>query len=347
MTMLRHWFASPELLLALLLVPALGVLASIDARRRRRVLAGMGGLPALAVTLRWANALRGLCLLLGLVLMAVAAAGPRWGNDTSQRAAPGRDLIVVLDCSNSMLAETPSRLERARAALLDLGNALARVGGHRVALVTFAARARIVCPLTHDYDHFRDTVRELDPQTFDADLGPVNGSASGTRIGLGLCEAVRCCDGRYAANTDIWLLSDGDDPARDGEWQAGIDAARASGLAVYAVAIGDPESADVIAVDSGTLRHDGKEVRTRLEEGPLRAIAEATGGVFFPARLRPVALGGLYLETIAARPQREDEDDKLPVNQDRAPLFYASSFGLLAGSILFGGITTGRIRRQA
>jgi Ca-activated chloride channel family protein len=344
--MLRHWFATPELLLALLLLPALGVLASIDARRRRRVLVGIGGMPALAAISRWPGAFRGFCLLLGLIAVVVAAAGPRWGRDTSQRPAPGRDLIIALDCSKSMLAESPSRLERARAALLDLGDALARVGGHRVALVTFAARAKIVCPLTHDYDHFRDAVRELDPHTFDADLGPVNGSASGTRIGLGLSEAVRACDSRYAANTDIWLLSDGDDPARDGEWQVGVDAARAGGLAVYTVAIGDPESTSAIAIDSGTLRHDGKVVQSKLEEAPLRAIAVATAGVFFPARLRPVALGTLYLDTIASRPQRDDEEDNLPVSQDRAPLFYASSFALLAGSILFGGVSARRTRRQ-
>jgi Ca-activated chloride channel family protein len=256
-------------------------------------------------------------------------------------------LIVVLDCSKSMLAEAPARLERAQAALLDLGDTLARVGGHRVALVVFAARARVLCPLTHDYDHFRETVRSIDPHTLPPELGPVSGSASGTRIGLGLCEAVQACDARYAANTDIWLLSDGDDPVRDGEWQAGTNAARASGLPVYTVGIGDPDTVGAISVDGETLRHNGKEIRTKLEEAPLRAIAEATGAVYFPARLRLVALGALYLDAIASRPQRDDDEDTLPVSQDRSALFYGSSFALLAGSILFGGIATGRARRDA
>jgi Ca-activated chloride channel family protein len=342
--MLRQWLAHPELLLALVLLPALALLSSLDARRRRRVLAGIGGLPALSTGRRWPQTLRGLCLLLGLVALGAGIAGPRWGRDFTQPAAPGRDLVVALDCSKSMLAETPSRFERARSALLDLADALGRVGGHRVALVTFAARARLVCPLTRDYDHFRDAVTALDPQTFDADLGPTSESPSGTRIGLGLCEAVRAVDSRFAAASDILLLSDGDDPARDGEWRAGIGAARVEHVPVYTVAIGDPETASAIPLDSRPLRHRGKEVRTKLEEAPLRAIAEGTGGAFFAPRLRPIAAGAVYLDAIAARPQRDDTDDNLPVNRDRSLWFYGSSLGLLAGSILLSGLPTGARR---
>jgi Ca-activated chloride channel family protein len=338
MALLRHWLANPELLAALAVLPAIAVLTSIDARRRRRVLVNVGGLPRPSTSVRWSRAIRGACLLLGLVALIGATTGPRWGRDESPVTAPGRDLVVVLDCSKSMLAETPSRLERARTALLDLADTLARVGGHRVALVTFAARAKVACPLTHDYDHFRECVSDLDPQILDAELGPVNGSASGTRIGPGLCEAVRACDARFAGATDIWLLSDGDDPARDGEWQSGIDAARASGLPVYTVAIGDPMVGSAIEIDGRPLQHDGKEVRTRLEEAPLRAIAEATGGICFPARTRPVALGTLCRDVIAARQLRDENDDSLPVTRDRSRLFYGSSLVLLAGSILFGSI---------
>jgi Ca-activated chloride channel homolog len=343
---MRQWLSHPEVLVVLALLPALGVLASLDARRRRRVLASIGGTPALATSRHGPQALRGLFLLLGLVALGVAAAGPRWGRDLSQLVAQGRDLVVVLDCSRSMLAETPSRFERAQAGLLELADTFRRVGGHRVALVTFAARARLVCPLTHDYDHFRDVVLDLDPQTFDSDLGPVSDSPSGTRIGLALREAIRVHDERYTSAADILLLSDGDDPVHDGEWKSGAEAARAAGIPVYTVGIGDPDMASIIPLDSLPLRHAGKEVRTKLEETPLRSIADATGGRYFPTRLKPIALGGLYLDAIAARPQRDDADDNLPVNRDRSAWFYGASFGLLAGSILLGGIPATRVRRE-
>jgi Ca-activated chloride channel homolog len=343
--MMRHWFANPELLLVLVAVPVLGLIASRDARRRQRVLASIGGMPSLVTARRRSQLLRGLCLLLGIVALGGAISGPRWGRDFSQPAAPGRDLVVALDCSRSMLAESPSRFERARAALLDLADTLRRVGGHRVALVTFAARPRLACPLTHDYDHFRDAVASLDPRAFDAEVGPISESPSGTRIGLGLAEAARARDARYSDMTDILLLSDGDDPAHDGEWQAGVEAARAGGIPIYTIGIGDPNTPAVIVVDSHAVRHDGKEIRTKLEEAPLRAIAEETGGAYFSARQKSVAAGALYLDVIAARPMREDDDDNLPVSRDQSTWFYGSAFALLAGSILLGGVTSSGVRR--
>src|SRR5438093_641389 len=149
--MLQHTFAHPVLIGLLVLLPVLGALGVWSRRERRRALARLGNVVTLETLLaarrrlRW---LRGMCLLLGLASLVLGAAGPQWGRDWEQSAAPGRDLVVVLDCSRSMFAEAPSRLERARAMLLDLGRAVEKRGGHRLALVLFAGRARLACPLT-------------------------------------------------------------------------------------------------------------------------------------------------------------------------------------------------------
>ena len=71
--------------------------------------------------------------------LVLGIAGPQWGRDWTQPVAPGRDLVVVLDLSRSMFAEQPSRLHRARAGLVKLAEALKERGGHRVALIVFAA----------------------------------------------------------------------------------------------------------------------------------------------------------------------------------------------------------------
>src|SRR4051794_8811315 len=140
---MRHAFAHPLLLWSLVLLPGLGLLALRGWRRRRQVLTLLGDVRSLGEVRaggRGARLLRGSCLALGLACLALGAAGPQWGRDWGEAAAPGRDLVVVLDCSRSMLAEAPSRLERARAALLDLNQALRRRGGHRLGLVLFAGR---------------------------------------------------------------------------------------------------------------------------------------------------------------------------------------------------------------
>jgi Ca-activated chloride channel family protein len=313
-------------------LPVLAVLGAWSARRRRQTLARLGDPAAVDMQVaarrgwRW---LLGLCLTLGFLGLGVGMSGPQWGRDWGQSAAPGRDLVVVLDCSRSMLAETPSRLERARDALLDLADAVERRGGHRLALVLFAGKAQLACPLTHDYDHFRSKLENLETVAQGSDLEPRAGEKSGTRLGQALSLAATCDDPRSADVRDILLLSDGDDPVRDAEWRNGARVAVVLGIRVHSVGIGDPNAASIIRLDSGPLKHDGQLVRTRLEETPLREIAEMTDGTYTSARTRTLPLGALYLDVIDRLPEREDSEDVLPVYQQRYAWFLAPALGFL------------------
>src|SRR5262249_31981188 len=156
-----HWFAQPWLLLTLAGFPLLIGLMLWSSARRRRALLRLGPriarLDSLPRPRGWMR-LRRLCLGSGLLLLGLGMAGPQWGRDWGQSAALGRDVMVVVDCSRSMLAETPTRLERARTALLDLVQAIQKRGGDRLGLVVFASRPKLHCPLTHDYDHFRSAL---------------------------------------------------------------------------------------------------------------------------------------------------------------------------------------------
>jgi Ca-activated chloride channel family protein len=310
-----------------------------NAERRRRALARLGSFMAIESLLtvrRGLGALRGLALLLGLLFLGVGVAGPQWGRDWEQTAAPGRDLIVVLDCSRSMLAENPSRFERARTALYDLSHEIQKRGGHRLGLVVFAGRAELACPLTHDYDHFRATLADLDPEAFPAELGPGDDGKSGTRIGEGLKLAVIAHDPRFSEATDILLLSDGDDPAAtptDKEWRLGIAWAREHHIPIYVVGVGDPNEESTIPVGKGVLTVDDKEVRTRLNEEPLEEIAQKTDGRYIPAHTRGVPLGTMYLDAIAGKPLREASIDALPLYRQRYVWFLLPAFGLLTVAV--------------
>ncbi len=337
---LRHWFAQPWALALLALLPAVFALLLWNAERRRRALARLGSVLAIESLLtvrRGLGVLRGLALLLGLLLLGVGVAGPQWGQDKDQTAAPGRDLIVVLDCSRSMFAETPMRFERARQALLDLSNEVQKRGGHRLGLVIFASRAELACPLTHDYDHFRATLDELDPDAFPVDLGPGDQDKSGTRIGEGLKAAVDAHEKRFQGACDILLLSDGDepDPVEQGkeEWRQGILAARQRHIPIYVVGVGDPNAASTIPVGKGVLTFENKEVLTRLHEEPLQEIARETGGTYIPAHTRSVPLGKIYLDAIARQPLREATVDALPLYRQRYFWFLLPAFVLLAVAI--------------
>src|SRR5437588_185409 len=83
-------------------------------------------------------------------------------------------------------------------AALELASDVRRRGGHRLGLVAFAGQARVLCPLTPDYDHFREALAILDPA--DPQLAPApgeDGPTSGTRIGEALVQAVQLHEPRF------------------------------------------------------------------------------------------------------------------------------------------------------
>ena len=331
---MNHWLAYPWALSLVTILPMLGSFLVWGWLRRRQALARFGTMTTLETVLtvrRFPRFLRGLCGFLGTICLMAGVAGPQWGRDWKQATAPGRDLIVVLDCSRSMFAESPSRFERARAFANDLSEAIQKRGGHRLGLVVFAGQAKLACPLTHDYAFFRDTLHDLDPRTLDLDLAPGPRDQSGTRIGAALSLAVRSHDERFRGAREILLLSDGDDPLRDGEWKQGAAEAKGQGIAVLVVGIGDPNTAHPIPVGADVLRDEqDKEIRTRLEEAPLREIARVTQGTYVPAHDRHVAAGPVYLDAVASLPQRESDEDALPAYQQHYALFCVPALVLLA-----------------
>lgn len=316
-------FSHPWMLVALAGLPLLGLLSWRARRGRRRGLVELAG-PVLARQLaklrpgRWRQA----AVFAGLACLAIGMAGPRWGRDWSQSAAPGRDVVVLVDLSRSMFAGAPTRVDLARMSLRDLCDTLEKRGGMRVALVGFAGRAELLCPLTHDLEHFRAVVEEIDAQVHDATLG------AGTRIGAALAFAGGVFDGRSAAARDVLLLSDGDDPARDGEFRLGIEALRGEGVTVHVVGFGDRDTPQRIPDGRGWLSYRDEEVRTRLEEAPLREIARRSGGQLWLAGTRPLPLGELYA-AVAARQTDEDSPDAVPVLRQRQEWFLLPAFVLL------------------
>jgi Ca-activated chloride channel homolog len=339
--LLSTWFAHPRLLATLAALPILSVLFLYAWVRRRRALTALG--TALGVrrqmlmragTRRW----RGLCLYGGILLLGVACAGPQWGREYGQSRAATSDLVVVLDLSRSMQAEQPSRQERALRLLRDLADTLQERGGRRVALVVFAAEARLLFPLTADYDHLRHSLRQVEKD----DLPPLvpgldSPFQSGTRIGAALRLAVATADIARGGRQAILLLSDGDDPAAgDEEWLEGVQEARIRAIRVHTVGVGDPDQEFTIPNDGDVLRYQGKAVRTVLNETLLKEIARRTGGAYVPAHIHAVPLGTIVTNLLAEQPSGDDTvaEDALPVYRQQYAWFLVPAILLLLWSLL-------------
>ena len=302
---MQSWFSHPLALHAFWLVPVLAVLTILARRRRQGALGKLGPLIAVrlaATRATWTGIARAACGGLAFLALIFAAAGPRWGRGREEGLVSGRDLVIVLDLSRSMLTRDvlPDRAEHAKRALLDLADTIEQRGGHRLGLVVFASRPRVVCPLTHDYDHFRATVLEQDAARPHPEIRPAGeGAVSGTRLGAALAAGVKLHDTRFAGFQDMLLLSDGDDPVRDGEWHAGADAAEQAGIPVHVLGIGDPETLSPVPGSGDTLlRYEDQAVQSRMEAELLHAIARQTKGTPILAGTRTVHLGDLFRQVI-------------------------------------------------
>jgi Ca-activated chloride channel family protein len=352
-TLPANWFANPWAFWLLATLPVLGLFAWLAWRRQRKAVARLGfmiAVQALRTTRGSRRWLRGLCLVFGLVLLIAGIAGPQWGRDYEQSLATGRDLVVVLDQSRSMLAQDvlPSRQARAKQALRDLSYTLQKRGGHRLALVIFAAEAEVVCPLTHDYDHFRYALARQDAATVPLRLRPkARGRKSGTSMGTGLKTAVEALQSGSPSPGVILMVSDGDDPARDEDWYAGARLAQEQQVPVFTVGVGNPKPKYPTRIPFGEdfVRHpqDNRPVETRLEEKPLMEIARITKGTYVGARTEMLNLGALFKEWIEPHAMRTEPADLFPSYVQRYPWFFGAALVLLSAAMLIG---QGRVVRD-
>jgi Ca-activated chloride channel family protein len=261
------WFERPTWLWWLLPMLAMTVFIYLGGRRegkRRR--------EALAVDAPPLSWIRALLATIGACLLLVAAAGPRWGAASDVATAHRGDVMLVLDVSRSMLARDamPDRLLRGVEIFGSLINQLDRRGGWRVGLVAFAGQPITLCPLTFDLDFVRQRLASIN---FD-DLGetrPAN-AVSGTRIGAAIAYASAAGDGPGA---NMILVSDGDDPVRDGEWADGVQAARQRNIPIAVIGVGNAQTASAIP---------GVDAQSKMNVGLLHEIAQRTHGVFFEAQ---------------------------------------------------------------
>ncbi len=335
-------FAYPWILWLAGLLPGLALLLLWAWRRRRQALARLGPLPVLVLVRPGPRLGRALCLLAGLGLLVVGAAGPQWEMDTrpEARSGPTRDLVIVLDLSRSMLAEKPPRQELAQRGLADLCAHLKQRGGVRVALVVFAGRPKVIFPLTSDYDHLAEAAEQQDADNVPRELhpDPAQGQLSGTRIGAALSQAVLAHDFAMQGAQEILLISDGDDPVPDNEWRTGVELARERKIPIHTIGVGTPGEPSWIPLDDDYVRDDkGEKIASALREPLLQEIARQTRGVYVPAHTKALPLGRIFQDIVASRPAREadaaGQAGAWPVYRPRYAWFLAGALLLLAAAV--------------
>jgi Ca-activated chloride channel homolog len=231
-------------------------------------------------------------VLVGLAALCtlLALARPQWGYEWHEVRQRGLDLVIAIDASRSMLAQDmpPNRLTRAKLAALDLAQ-LSR--GDRFALVPFAGTAYLQCPLTSDFEAFRQNVHALSTE-----IMPQGGTS--------LAQAIRVARDTLRdsihSDTALVLITDGEDHD-DGALAAAREASQ-SGVRIFTVGIGMPEGALLQYVDGSGLQYikdlQGNVVLSRLNESLLQQIAREANGFYVPLR-SPDAIDTLVQQGLA------------------------------------------------
>jgi Ca-activated chloride channel family protein len=270
-----------------------------------------------------------------LGLLIVGTAGPRWGEGSREGVAVGRDLILVIDLSRSMqaadLKEAKPRWKAAVEAAEATVQAASRRGGHRVGIILFAARPHLLVPLTTDYAHALQMLDEIDGNARPPQIRPDESAVSGTRIGAAVQLAIASHDARYPGVQDVILFSDGDDPAEDREWTAGIAPARRAGIPVHTVGIGGTDATPLLLPKKGDA--EGELISTKLHPEVLDGIARETRGTGIPAGRHAPAMEDFFVRNLEPLPTRRFSDDAPIARKDRSAAFLAG--GLVGFVILW------------
>jgi Ca-activated chloride channel family protein len=268
---------------------------------------------------------------LAVAFIAFAAARPAWNPKPQTIERRGRDIMVVLDVSKSMLAEdlAPNRLERAKLAIKDMVDGLQ---GDRVGLIVFAGNAVLKVPLTLDYGFF-DLVLD------DVDVNSV--SRGGTKIGDAIRKAMdEGFDTQEKKYKDIILITDGED--HDSFPVEAAEEAGERGIRIIAIGIGDEGQGRRIPITDAQgnhtyLTYDGREVWSRLDANTLRKMANATpGGRYLNVATGAIDLGDVYRKLIAGEEKRDLEAKTMTLYEEKFQIFLGVAMMLLVAEMVVG-----------
>ena len=269
-------WANPEWLFALLLIP-LGIgIQYFHARRKRYVQLTYSGVQHLSnipgnigsysrvsiYAIQW----------IAVIFLILALARPQFQNERVERTVEGRDIMLVIDISSSMLAEDlqPNRLIAVREVADEF---IQNRPDDRIGLVIFARESFTVAPPTLDHELLRR-------QLADIDLGMVR---DGTAIGMGLATAVNRLRNSDSDSRVILLLTDGENNAGEIDPATAGELARAHNITVHTIGASIDDDFAPYPVSDPVMGDRYYDIPVEIDEQLMQFIAERTGGRYFRA----------------------------------------------------------------
>ncbi len=277
-------FANPQYLWLLLSVPTIIIIFWFALHNRKVRLARFGNIALLKELMpevsMWRIKLKFIIFTLALALVILAVARPQFGSKLREQKSEGIEMMLVVDVSNSMLAEDfqPNRLDRTKYAINKLFDGLKQ---DRVGLTVFAGEPKVVLPITSDYRMAKAFANRMDPSMV---------AVQGTAIGKALSQALLS----FSSETDdmhsrvIVLITDGENHESDAI--AAAQRAKEMGIRIFTIGIGTPEGAPISINGEFIKDGNGDMVVTKLNESMLEEIAVITDGAYIRSSAKSIGL---------------------------------------------------------
>ena len=257
---------------------------------------------------------------IGLSFLVLSLMKPQWDKKEQTVSQEGRDLLIAIDVSRSMLAKDvkPNRLEFAKEKIKKL---LYNLSCERVGLILFSGSTIVQCPLTTDYSSFLMFLDQLDIDTI---------SSGTTALDQAIKESLRVFESMPTKKTKIMVaFTDGEDFSSD---LAGVkDRVVENGLSIFTVGVGTPQGAPVPILNNKGEQigfekdAQGNIIMSRLNEGVLMNLAQQSGGRYLLAENSDQDIKTL-IRAVEKFEKDSFEDKMIGALQEQYPYFVAVSF---------------------
>ena len=202
-------FAQSQYLLLLFLIPVFFVIQAIVLKIRRSRIRKFGDealvsqlMPSYSKSKVW---VRLVLFSIGFFFFVIGLSRPQIGAKLKEHETKGAEIMIVLDVSNSMLAEdySPNRLDRAKLAISRLVDKLRE---DRIGLIVFAGNSFVQLPITTDYVSAKMFLNSITTESV-----PVQGTAIGDAINT----AMRSFSAQSEKSRAVIVITDGENHEDD------------------------------------------------------------------------------------------------------------------------------------
>lgn len=321
-------FAEPKYLMLLLLIPVFFVIQALVLKFRAKRIRRFGDqalveklMPSYSKAKVW---LRLSLFAIAFMFFILGISRPQMGAILKEHKTRGAEVMVVLDVSNSMLAQdySPNRLERAK---LAISRMVDKLRDDRIGLIVFAGNSFVQLPITTDY---------VSAKMFLSSISTESVPIQGTAMGEAISTALRSFSAQSDKSRAIIVITDGenheDDPVAAARQAAEL------GVRVFTIGVGSPQGTMIPMGDGEYLEdREGNPVVTRLDEKVLQEVAEAGKGLYVHAGNREFGLDPV-IEEIS---RMDDEEYNSIVFEEYDELymyFLAVAFFFLVLEMLIG-----------